>query len=280
MGKPLPSVDSARFSGYLDTYARYFGRYVDAYAKMGIPIGMVMPQNEFNSAQPFPSCPWSAAGLASFLHYLGPEMSRRNVDVFFGTLERGNIKLLQTAMDDPKAGPFIKGVGVQWAGKNALSAIAHSYPNLSIIGSEQECGDGNNDWAYTGYCWQLMKTYFRNGASAYMYWNIALAQGAPSTWGWKQNSLVTVDTDAGTFRYTHDFYLLKHLTHFVEVGAHRQETSGTCDDALAFRNPDGTLIVLFRNELAHAQRVMVRSQQRTVALELPPDSIATLSLKT
>jgi glucosylceramidase len=49
---------------------------------------------------------------------------------------------------------------------------------------------------------------------------------------------------------------------------------------LAFRNPDGTLILLLRNELAHAQRVAVRMQQRSVALELPPDSIATLSLKT
>jgi glucosylceramidase len=124
-----------------------------------------------------------------------------------------------------------------------------------------------------------MKTYFRNGANAYMYWNVALAQGAPSTWGWKHNSLITVDTTAATFRCTHDFYLLKHLTHFVEVGASRLETGGTCDDALAFRNPDGTLILLLRNERARAQRATVRLQQRSVALELPPDSIATLSLK-
>jgi glucosylceramidase len=264
---------------YLETYARYFGKFIDAYAKAGIPIGMVMPQNEFNSAHPFPSCPWSATGLASFLRYLGPEMAKRNVDIFFGTLERGNIKLLQTSMDDPIAGPFLKGVGVQWAGKNALSAIEQAYPSLPILGSEQECGDGQNNWAYTSYCWELMKSYFRNGACAYMYWNIALAQGAPSTWGWKQNSLISVDTAAGTFRYTHDYYLFKHLTHFVDVGAHRIETSGTCDDALAFCNPDGTLVLLLRNELDHSQRISVHIQQRNVALELPPDSIATLSLK-
>jgi glucosylceramidase len=263
---------------YLETYAHYFGKFVDAYAKLGIPISMVMPQNEFNSAQPFPSCPWSAAGLASFLRYLGPEMAKRRVDIFFGTLERGNIKLLETSIDDAVAGPYIKGVGVQWAGKNALSAIEHTYPNLPILGSEQECGDGENAWAYTSYCWQLMKSYFRNGACAYMYWNIALAQGAPSTWGWKQNSLVSVDTASRTFRYTHDYYLLKHLTHFVDIGAYRIETSGTCDDALAFRNPDGTVVLLLRNELGHAQRVAVHIKQRNIAVELPPDSIATLTI--
>jgi len=264
---------------YLEAYARYFSKFIDSYAKVGIPIGMVMPQNEFNSAQPFPSCPWSASGLASFLRYLGPEMAKRHVDIFFGTLERGNIKLLETSMNDPIAAPFVKGVGVQWAGKNALSAIEHTYPNLHILGSEQECGDGQNNWSYTSYCWQLMKTYFRNGASAYMYWNIALAEGAPSTWGWKQNSLVTVDPANATFRYTHDYYLFKHLTHFVDVGAHRVETSGTCDDTLVFRNPDGAMVVLLRNELAHPQRVTVHIGQRNIALELPQYSIATLSVK-
>jgi glucosylceramidase len=39
---------------YFEAYARYFARYVDAYAKEGITISTVMPQNEFNSAQPFP----------------------------------------------------------------------------------------------------------------------------------------------------------------------------------------------------------------------------------
>jgi hypothetical protein len=46
---------------YFPAYARYFHRYVEEYAKAGVPISMVMPQNEFNSAQPFPSCCWTPA---------------------------------------------------------------------------------------------------------------------------------------------------------------------------------------------------------------------------
>ena len=38
-----------------------------------------------------------------------------------------------------------------------------------------------------------MKHYFRSGASGYMYWNIALDMNSKSTWGWSQNSLVSVD---------------------------------------------------------------------------------------
>jgi len=136
---------------YFEAYANYFGRYIDAYKAQGISIGMVMPQNEFNSAQNFPSCTWTAEGLTRFLRYLGPEMEKRGVEVFFGTLERGNPRLLETAMSDKDVARFIKGVGTQWAGKNALPAIHREFPSLLVFQSEQECGDGSNNWSYTGY---------------------------------------------------------------------------------------------------------------------------------
>ena len=168
---------------------------------------------------------------------------------------------------------------MQWAGKNALTAIHNQLPSLLIFQSEQECGDGSNSWSYTSYCWQLMKHYFRSGASAYMYWNISAANGGMSTWGWAQNSLVSVDAAAKTYRYTHDYYLLKHLTHFVELSARNLLTSGTCDDALAFVNPDGSMVLLIRNELSHPQRVEIRVRSRAAMVELPPDSIGTVSVE-
>jgi glucosylceramidase len=264
---------------YFDAYARYFGRFIDAYRAEGIAVGMVMPQNEFNSAQNFPSCTWTPEGLARFLHFLGPEMKKRDVEIFFGTLERGDPKLFERVMADKEAAPFIKGLGLQWAGKNALPAIRSEFPALKIYQSEQECGNGENSWSYTGYCWQLMKTYFRSGVCAYMYWNISTEGGGMSTWGWRQNSLVSVDTATKTFRYNHDYYLLKHLTHFVDVGARVLETTGTCDDALAFLNPDGTVVMLVRNELSRPQLLQVQVSDRALAIELPPDSVGTLAMK-
>jgi glucosylceramidase len=264
---------------YFETYAKYFGRFIEAYRAEKIPVGMVMPQNEFNSAQNFPSCTWTPEGLAAFLRYLGPEMTKRDVQIFFGTLERGNPKLLETVLADKEAASFIKGVGIQWAGKNAIPAIGRKFPGLLIFQSEQECGDGSNSWSYTSYCWRLMKEYFRSGARGYMYWNIATENGGKSTWGWGQNSLVSVDPVAKTFAYNHDYYLLKHLTHFVDVGAKHLELTGTCDDALGFRNPDGTMVLVVRNELAHARLVQVQAGERVFAAELPGDSVGTLAIR-
>ncbi|MGA8036727.1 MAG: glycoside hydrolase family 30 protein, partial [Candidatus Acidiferrales bacterium] len=264
---------------YFQAYALYFQKFIEAYRAAGIRVGMVMPQNEFNSAQNFPSCTWTADGLKHFIEYLGPAMQKIGVDVFFGTLERGNVKLLEAAMNDKKAAKYIKGVGVQWAGKNALADIAREFPGLTLFQSEQECGYNSDTWAYTTYCWQLMKEYFRRGARAYMYWNISTLNGGVSTWGWPQNSLVYVDAAEKNFKYSSDYYLLKHLTHYVDVGARRIETSGTCDDALAFLNPNDSVVLLVRNASAHKQTLQVQVADKTAVVELAPNSIGTLHLK-
>ena len=260
---------------YFNVYARYFGRFIDAYKQQGIDIGMVMPQNEFNSAQSFPSCTWTPEGLARFITHLAPEMQKRDVAIFFGTDERGDPALFDRVMASPDAARAIKGIGTQWAGKNAVAAIHHKYPNLTIYQSEQECGDGNNDWSYAAYTWDLMKHYFRSGATAYMYWQIASLPGGLSHWGWHQNSLVTVDP-VGSYHFNHDFYFFKHLSHFVQPGARLLATDGTLDDALAFANPDGSTIVLLRNEASYERIVNVAVASTIIPVVMPPDSINTL----
>jgi glucosylceramidase len=263
---------------YLDAYAHYFGKYIDAYRAQGIEIGMVMPQNEFNSAQAFPSCTWTASGLAKFVAHLSPVMAERQVEVFFGTLERGNIHLLETAMNDPQAGTYIRGVGVQWAGKAVLPAIHTQYPQLAIYGSEQECGDGKNTWEYCDYCWDLMKDYLRNGASGYMYWNLSLKTGGVSHWGWPQNSLITVDEPARSYNYNHEYYLLKHVSHFVPPGSKRVATQGTFDDVLAFTLPDESVVVVARNASPYARPLMVTVGGQKVGIRMDGQSFHTLRM--
>ncbi len=262
---------------YLRAYASYFGHFVDEYRKQGITIGMVMPQNEFNSPQVFPSCTWTPEGLARFIAYLGPEMARRGVEVFVGTLERPDDRLIEVSLSDPDAGKYIKGAGVQWAGKRAIAFIHRLHPDLRLYQTEQECGDGRNDWRYCRYAWSQMKHYLGNGASAYLYWNLSVQQGGLSSWGWAQNSLVTVDTTAKTFVYNHEYYLMKHVSHFVRPGARVLETSSYngYENQLAFANPDGSLVVVMQNDLGEELPVRLMIGGRIIAPTLPADSFNT-----
>lgn len=259
---------------YFDAYARYFRRYVDAYAKEGVPISMVMPQNEFNSAQPFPSCCWTPEGLARFIPFLGRSLEGSGAEIFLGTLERANPDLIDRVLRVPEAAAFIKGVGVQWAGRGALADIHRRHPNMAVWGSEQECGVGTNDWHYARYGWGVIKQYLQNGASAWQYWNLVMPEGGMSGWGWPQNSLITVETRSGRFTLNHEFQLLRHLSAYVQPGARYLPTQSYFgyENQLAFRNPDGTLVIVIQNEMSEALPVAMKIGDRYLKANLPADS--------
>lgn len=262
---------------YLKAYSCYFGAFIDAYEAEGIDIAMVMPQNEFNSPQIFPSCCWKASSLARFIgKYLGPEMQGRGVEVFLGTIERANAALTDSILSDPDAARYIKGCGFQWAGKDALPLIQKEHPGLKFYQTEQECGNGLNDWEGAVYSWNLMRHYLNNGVQVYDYWNTSLLEGGISRWGWRQNSLVTVNGTNHTFRFTPEYYVLKHASHYVHPGAKRLILSGGYGNALAFLNADGTVAVLLANQTDKALRVEIRVGEKNIRPELPAHSFNTL----
>ena len=265
---------------YFEAYALYFSKFIEAYRAEGIDIFMVMPQNEFNSAQVFPSCTWTAAGLREFIgKYLGPAMEELNVQLMFGTMERPAEALVDTILTDPQAKEYISGVGFQWAGKQSIPGIHERYPEMILYQTEQECGNGKNDWANCVYSWGLMKHYLTSGANAYMYWNTSLDEGGISTWGWKQNSLVCVDTANNTYTYNHEYYLLKHVSHFVQPGAMLLETSGSFENLLAFKNPDSSIIFVFHNDQETDQHINVKIDDGVISINLKANSFTTVNVE-
>lgn len=261
---------------YLKAYALYFGKFIDAYQAEGIDIFMVAPQNEPNSPQIYSSCCWTAAGLARFIgKYLGPEMDKRGVEIMCGTIERPNELLCDTILTDPDCVRYVHTAGFQWGGKGALPGIAKRYPDHTIVATEHECGNGNNDWQGMEYSWNLIKDYINSGANIYTYWNTSLVDGETSPWGWRQNSLVSVAKDGSWFRYNPEFYLMKHFSHFIQPGARLIETSGLYDGAIAFRNPDGTVILLAANLDDEPRQVSVRLGDNTYMPMLDSHSINT-----
>ena len=262
---------------YLQAYAQYFGKFIDAYKAEGIDIFMVMPQNEPNSDQIFPSCTWTPEGLVAFLKYLEPEMASRHVDVYLGTMERADPDLWDRILTDPDVGPSIKGMGFQWAGKDALPELHRRHPLLPCYQTEQECGDGRNDWRGAMHSWDLMKHYFGNGVQSYFYWNTSLLDGGISTWMWRQNSLVVVDKEKGTYRYSPEYYVLKHASHYVQPGARVLTLGGTYSDVLGFLNPDGRTVLLLANQGDAPKTVSLEGLPgRPRAVTLPAGSINTL----
>jgi glucosylceramidase len=241
---------------------------------------MIMPQNEFNSCQPFPSCTWLSSGLNKFVgEYLGPAMKELGVELMFGTMERPNPAMVDTLLQDPKSSKYITGVGFQWAGKHAIEAIHKSYPNIKLYQTEQECGNGQNSWKACCYAWDVMKHYLNNGTNTYEYWNTSLEEGGMSRWGWRQNSLVTVNKEKKTCKFTYEYYVLKHLSHYVLPGAQRLATSGTFSNLLVFKNTDNSYVLAIYNDKDTEIKPVIKIGEYNISAVLKPNSFNTITLK-
>lgn len=261
---------------YLQAYALYFQKYVQAYREYGIDIYMVMPQNEPNSAQWYPSCVWTAAGLLNFMRYLCPAMDEIGVEVMHGTMERADWLQADTVLSDPVAGPYIQGAAFQWAGSAALPRVRQKFPDLTMVMSEHQCHNGRNSWEDFIHSWELLKFYMDNGVSIYEYWNLALCDNQVSSWGWSQNSLVCVNKNDRTYKYNPEYYLMKHASRFIRPGAVYLDTAEGKIEALAFRNPDGEIVILLAEKEGVARNLEIIIGSMKLHVSVPANSLSTL----
>lgn len=264
--------------GYLEAYALYFAKFVKAYEAEGIKIEAVHVQNEPCSNQKFPSCKWRSEDLSFFIgEYLGPKFEEENIEteIFFGTINTRFPDYFRTALNDEKSKKYIKGVGFQWSGKNAIPSIHKEYPNLKLIQTESECGNGNNDWGYAEYTWGLINHYLTNGANVYTYWNMVLDNTGFSTWGWRQNSMVSIEKATGKVTYNPEYYVMKHLSAYVMPGAYCLKTNKQ-DNHLAFVNPDGKIVVILANKEEVEKKIKISYNNKLINLNLKAKSFNTI----
>lgn len=268
-------------NGCLEAYALYLSKYVQAYQKDGVEISAVQVQNEIIYAPYWPSCTWRPDDLACFIgKYLGPRFKQDNVkaEIWLGTINSPDPNYVRTVLNNKDAGKFIKGVGFQWAGKKAIATIHKEYPTLPLMQTESECGNSDKNWKSAEYTWSLIRQYLSNGANVYEYWNMVLDRSGKSSWGWAQNMLISVDKETKEVIYTPEFYLMKHLSHFVVPGAHLIQTSGG-DDNLAFVNPDGTMVLIVVNTERTPKTLAVRFGDRQFEVAMKAKAFSTLTWK-
>lgn len=264
----------------LEAYALYFEKFIQGYLNERIKISAVHVQNELNSCQNFPSCIWTPNDMATFIgSYLGPKFEADGIQtqIWLGTIERPQIGRVDSILLNPDAGKYIKGVGFQWAGKGAIAGVHRKYPNMKLMQTETECGDGSNDWAAAEHTFDLMKHYFKNGANAYMYWNMVLDETGKSQWGWKQNSMISIDKSSGRVTYNPEYYLMKHLSYFVQPGSKFIPVSGD-ENCLAFVK-DNQLVLLYYNAGHATKKTSFTVKDKTITVNLKPKSFNTIKLK-
>lgn len=267
---------------YLQTYANMFCRFIDLYKEQGITIDMVMYQNEAYSYTPYPGCAWTADGTIVFNRdYLAPMLRKLHPEVklYLGTFNTNRFDYVDKIVGGLK--DCVGGLGFQWEGRENLTEIRRKYPELKLVSSESECGNGSMDWKAGEHTFMLLGDYIGKGCEEYYIWNFILADNGESPWGWKQNALVQVDSKTRRHRYTPEYYAVKHFSNMVTPGsrmmAYKEPSANDRVPAIVFVTPQGKKVVITGN-FGDVEKVFtVQIGNRYLNVTLKPHSFNTFA---
>ena len=269
---------------YLQCYADMFCRFIDLYKEQGLPITKVMYQNEAYSYTPYPGCPWTVDGTLRFNNdYLSPTLRKRHPDVelWLGTINTNRLDYVEKTLDDRILQQNIVGIGTQWECRDNLPQLRQRYPDLRVMMSESECGNGSMDWSAGEHTFFLLADNLGNGVDEYYNWNFILTDNGMSSWGWTQNALVQVDSKTRQPRYTAEYYAYKHFSHFIApgdemVGYAGRERKDT--PVVAYRHGKG-YVVIAGNLTSQPSDLSVRIAGKYLNIHSVPHSFTTFLLR-
>lgn len=276
---------------YYETWAGYYGKFIHAYEKEGIPIWGLTVQNEPMAIQSWESCIYTAEEERDFLkNYLGPALQKDGLkDKRIIIWDHNRSLMYQRAsvvLDDPAAAQYVWGVGFHWyMGDDFenVKRVKEAYPKTHLLFTEA-CNypfdfSKINDWQGGETYAKSMINDFNNGAEGWTDWNVLLDEkGGPNH---VQNfcyAPIHADTKTGKLYYMNSYYYIGHFSKFIRPGAKRIISSSTTDQLLttAFLNTDGKIAVVILNLSNQAQPFILWLGGKATRTSSPAHSIITL----
>jgi glucosylceramidase len=290
-------------------YATYLVKFVQGYRDNGVRVGTITvqnePQNRTPSGYPGTDMPsWQEAkvidDLGPMLHHAGLKTKilaydhnwteHPNDAAATPPDETADINDYPQQILDSSAARYISGTAYHcyYGDPSAMTALHSQFPDKDIYFTEcsgSQSGDPTNTFSDTlkWHARNLIIGATRNWAKTVINWNIALdPDGGPHVGGCDTcTGVLTVNPD-GTVTRNAEYYTLGHLARFVKPGAVRVAstsfgTTGWNGQVMdvAFRNPDGSTVLVAHNENDNPQTFAVREGGKAFTYSLPGGALAT-----
>lgn len=293
-----------------DVYARYFVKYIQAMKKEGITIDAITIQNEPINANNTPSMRMNAAEQTEFIKsHLGPAFKLANIltkiVLFDHNLDRPDYAL--TVLRDPEAAQYVDGSGYHHYGGDlsAMTLVHNARPDKNLYFTEQMVVErpGGNTIAIAAQVKRMIIGVTQNWSRNVILWNFAADPnndphtddgGCPMCQG-----AVTLDGDNVSRNIA--YYVIAHASKFVRPGSVRIASTNKGDqsvlvttdeeqrevvrlatiennDALpnvAFRTPDGKIVLIVANDTWSAGSFKVQYKGQYANIRLQPGAVGT-----
>jgi glucosylceramidase len=279
-------------TAYYDAYARYFVKYVQAYAAQGIPIYAVTLQNEPGNTAAYMSMRMDPGNEAAFLkNNIGPAFQNAGLSTKLiaydhnwdnKTLTINNY--VQSVLGDASAASYA--AGSAWHGYSDpggipnMTAVHNAYPSkdiwfTEITGSVGSSFAGDLKWHMSN----IIIANMRNWAKSALEWNLALDQNSGPLNGGTSTcrGVVTINSGTGAVTRNVEYYALGHASKFVDPGAVRvasNSVAGGIED-VAFKNPDGSRVLIALNNSGSSNAFKVSWSGQSFTYTLPAGAVAT-----
>ncbi|MEO5648943.1 MAG: glycoside hydrolase family 30 protein [Ginsengibacter sp.] len=283
-------------TGYYNSWANYYTKFINAYEADGIPVWGISIQNEPMATQKWESCIYTGEEERDFLkNNLGPTMQKAGY---------GNKKIIgwdhnrdllyqraSTLLNDAEAAKYLWGIGFHWyetwSGGDPMFSnvkqVHETFPDKNLLFTEG-CAESFdmkriNDWKLGEKYGTNMIHDFNNGTVGYIDWNVLLDEnGGPNHVGNFCFAPVHADTKTGELVYTNSYYYIGHFSKFIHPGAKRIISSSSRSNLLttAFLNPDGKVATVVMNTGDKKINYFLWIHGKAAEVESPAHSIQTL----
>ncbi len=285
-------------------WARYYAKYIKAMAEEGINISAITVQNEPNAKQTWESCSYSPEDERDFIEqYLDPVLEEEGL---------GDIKIMVWDHNKERVYDRSKRIFTSEKVKNRVWGVAHHwysgdhFEGLRLVHeqygkeliSTEICGTIYEDPILLAerYGEELFGD-FSNFTSAFCDWNLMLSdKGGPFhnrsdkttacagvVFEDKSSGChapVIYDTENKALVYTPIYYYIGHFSKYICRGAKRVATTKYNKNiqAIAFKNPDGKLVLIIMNTADCQLPATVRHNDVCTEITVDSHSIVTILL--
>lgn len=284
---------------FVDCYAEYVVRFILEYAKRGIKISAITPQNEPESGQngTMPACLWHPDTEAEFSIALRKKLQENGLDVKIWLYDHNfsgwkRVKWTLDAHEELQRA--CDGIAFHYYNGKIEDTLPlqKAYPNLPMHFTEG--GPRLYDNYATDWCkWGLMMIKTLNfGYKSFTGWNLTLDQfGGPNVGPFFCGGLVTRNNQTNELTYSGQYKAFSHLAKFMKKNAtvYRLEQEAAQLEMFGFamnksiplqascvENEDGTVCYFIVNANGHKEQTQIFENGRWYYVELLPDTLCTV----
>ncbi|MBX9568087.1 MAG: hypothetical protein K2X77_04290 [Candidatus Obscuribacterales bacterium] len=273
----------------LGVYANYITKFLRSYEAAGVPVQAVTVNNEVDTDQDgrMPACVWPQEIEMDFVAgHLGPKLQEEKINTKIWILDH-NYNMWGRVLNELESPDVLKYTnGVAWhpyAGSpNAMTKVHKAHPKLGMHWTEDGPDVDEPGYATNWASWGAKFTEaLRNWCSSITDWNLALdEEGKPNIGPFKCGGTITINSKTQAITYSGQYWGTVHFSKFIRPGARIIVTAASHPTEIAHiaaHNPDDTYSVVLTNPRQSAQTLALNWRNKECQIQLPPDSISTIS---